>query len=419
MTTAKLTKRSVDGAEVRPVEYVLWDKQLTGFGVRIRPTGSKSYIAVYRAGRGRNAAQRRYTIGTVGAALTLDQARNAAKAILGAAATGSDPAAANAEQRKQLTLGQLCDVYLEEGCTTKKLSTIATDRSRIERHIKPLLGRKRVDEVSRSDIESFLREVALGATRCDVRTRARGRAIVRGGRGAATRTVGLLGSIFTFAVNCGLRTANPVRGVKRFKDRRNDRFLSPAELAQLGKALRKEERTVNEYGVAIIRILAFTGARKSEITRLKWREVDFHRRCLRLEDSKTGQKIIPVGAPTLEILNSLRRASESEWVFPASKGSGPFGGIEKIWSRVRESAGFPDLRIHDLRHSFASMGLAGGDALPVIGALLGHADTKTTARYAHLCDDPVRSAADRISNAVAGALSGGSGAKVSRLSNRR
>jgi integrase len=160
----------------------------------------------------------------------------------------------------------------------------------------------------------------------------------------------------------------------------------------------------NPAAIAIIRLLAFTGARKSEIVGLRWKEVDLMHNCLRLGNSKTGPKIIPLGAPAQKVLAALSRDRNSSWVFPASSGQGHYQGVEKLWRRLRIAAEFPNLRLHDLRHSFASTGLAGGDALPVIGVLLGHADVKTTARYAHLADDPVRAAADRISGAIAGAM---------------
>src|SRR4029077_9022715 len=278
---------------------------------------------------------------------------------------------------------------------------------RIGRHIKPLLGRTRVVDISRADIERFLRDVAEGRTKADVRTRPRGRAIVDGGRGTATRTVGLLGGIFSFAVARGMRNDNPVRGVQRFPDRKSEPFLSPAELAKLGEALASiESEGVNPTAIALIRLLAFTGARKSEITNLTWEEVDFDRMCLRLGDSKSGQKVIPLGAPAVQILSGLERSGDTPFVFPGFSGRRPFQGVERVWRKARFRAGFPELRLHDLRHSYASMGLAAGDALPVIGALLGHSDVKTTARYAHLADDPVKAAADRISVSISPALRG-------------
>lgn len=403
MANSRITKRTVDALTPEARDYVRWDSELTGFGVRVRPTGAKSFVAVYRTG-GRNSPLRKVTIGAVGK-MEVERARAEARKIIAGAELGQDHAAERAKARAEMTLAQLCDLYLSEGCETKKASTLATDRGRIERHIKPLLGKKRVGEVTRADVEKFLRDVANGKTAADVKTKAHGRAIVEGGKGTATRTVGLLGGIFSFALARRLRADNPVRGVKRYADKKNETYLSPAELARLGEALGAEEaRGANPSAIAIIRLLAFTGARKGEIAALRWAEVDLERGYLRLGDSKTGAKVIPLGAPAIEVLASLPRVEGSPFVFPAATDGAAFQGVDKIWRKVRAAAGFPALRIHDLRHSFASAGLARGDALPVIGKILGHADVKTTSRYAHLADDPVRQAADAIAKTVRAAL---------------
>ena len=403
MAAGRITKRTVDSLQVTGKDYVHWDGELTGFGVRVRATGAKSFVAVYRTG-GRNSPQRRVTIGAVGKIET-DKAREEARTIILQAELGQDRAAEKAKLRAEMTFDKVCDLYLKEGCETKKASTIATDRGRIERHIKPLLGKKRIGEIIRPDIEKFMRDVANGKTAADEKTKKRGRAIVEGGKGTATRTVGLLGGIMTFAVSRQLRTDNPVRGVKRYADKKGETFLSSTELAKIGAALAAAEADgANPSAVAIIRLLAFTGARKSEIAGLKWSEVDVERGYLRLGDSKTGAKVIPIGAPACEVLTNHPAAEGSIYVFPAATGHSHFQGVGKVWRKVRAVAGFPSLRLHDLRHSFASAGLARGDSLPIIGAILGHADVKTTSRYAHLADDPVRMAADAISQSVQAAF---------------
>lgn len=403
MAAGRITKRTVDSLKVTDKEYVHWDGELTGFGVRVRPSGSKSFIAVYRTG-GRNTPLRKVTIGAVGK-IEASVARNEAQRIIRQAELGFDHAAEKAKVRAEMIFSKVCDLYLAEGCDTKKPSTIATDKGRIERHIKPLLGRKRIGEITRTDIEKFMRDVANGKTATDERTKARGRAIVEGGKGTATRTVGLLGGIMTFAVSRQLRADNPVRGVKRYPDKKGETFLSPADLAKLGMALAEmETEGANPSAIAIIRLLAFTGARKNEIASLKWSELDLERGYLRLGDSKTGAKVIPIGAPAREVLAAQSAIDDSPYIFPASTGGRQFQGLERVWAKVKTRAGFPKLRLHDLRHSYASMGLARGDALPVIGAILGHADLKTTSRYAHLADDPVRQAADGISESIKAAL---------------
>jgi integrase len=414
MAAGRITKRTVDGLKTTAREYVHWDKELKGFGVRVRATGTKSFVAVYRTG-GRNTPLRRVTIGAVGK-IEADKARDEAKAIIRGAELGEDRAAVRAKARAELTLAQVCDLYLQEGCETKKASTIATDRGRIARHIKPLLGKRRIGEITRPDIEKFLRDVANGKTATDEKTKPRGRAIVEGGKGTATRTVGLLGGIMSFAVARQLRSDNPVRGVKRYPDQKGETFLSAADLAKVGAALTSlEAEGASPSAIAIIRLLAFTGARKSEIASLKWSELDLERGYLRLGDSKTGAKTIPIGAPAREVLASRSVVDGSPYVFPAGSGKGHFQGVERVWAKVKLTAGFSNLRLHDLRHSFASMGLARGDALPVIGAILGHADVKTTSRYAHLTDDPVRQTADGIAQSIAAALSGAQTGTVIKL----
>lgn len=429
--TLRLTKRTVDAAQPQAKPYRLWDSDLRGFGLKVTPAGAKSYIASYRVGTGRKAVQREYTIGRHGT-LTPDQAREEAQRVLSAARLGGDPQRERLTRRAELTVAQLCDLYLEEGTATKKATTMATDRSRIASHIKPLLGNRAISSISPGDVERFLQDIAAGKTATErKRLAARSFSQVKGGKGTATRTVGLLGGIFAFAVRHKLRPDNPVRGVARFKDGRSERFLSAAELARLGEAIAKAEADGrNRKGLAVIRLLTTTGARKSEIEGLRWDEVDFERSYLRLRDSKTGAKEVAIGAPALAILSDLSAQAErdhaeaaakakdkgeaepvrSPFVFPAARGAGGHWiGTGKLWRTVRTAAKLPDVRLHDLRHTYASLAVGaagGGQSLAVIGKLLGHKDVRTTARYAHLADDPVRQAADRIAKAAAAGLSG-------------
>lgn len=404
---AKLTKRTVDAVKPGERDFVLWDSELKGFGLRVRPSGARTYIVQYRAGRGRAAINRKVSIGRHGSPWTPDRAREEARRLLGAVANGSDPAADRARERRDMTVGDLCDLYLAEGCDHKKNTTLATDRGRIERHIRPLLGRKRIGALTSTDIEKFLRDVAKGKTEADVKTRKHGRAIVRGGRGTASRTTGLLGGILTFAVKRKLISVNPVHGVPRYPDGSSMRFLSAEELVRLGSALRDAEAEgANTKAIAIIRLLALTGGRLSEISALQWSYVRLDDECIVLPDSKTGAKIIRLGAPALQLLVGLTGslATGPVFVFPNEKGTGSYQGVAKIWRLVRAAAEIKDVRLHDLRHSFASVGVSRGESLPIIGALLGHADAKSTSRYAHLSDDPVRSAAQSISSTIADSL---------------
>ena len=232
----------------------------------------------------------------------------------------------------------------------------------------------------------------------------------------------LLGSIFTFAVNRRLRPDNPAWRVKKYQARRMERFLSPAELATLGEVLTAAERDdENPTAIAAVRLLMLTGARKGEILNLEWDWVDFERGCLRLPESKTGARVIPLGAPALELLASLPRVEGNPYVLPGEKEGEHFVGLQKVWERLRKRAGLEDLRLHDLRHSFASVAVAGGDSLYLVGKVLGHRQSATTERYAHLADDPLRAVAERTAGTIAAAMNGQpeGGAEVVPLPKRK
>ena len=244
----------------------------------------------------------------------------------------------------------------------------------------------------------------------DVQRHRRGDPTARGGKGAASRTVGLLGGIFTFAVKAGLRADNPVQGVERYRDRRSQRYLTADELRRLATALAAAGSAgANAHGLAIIRLLVLTGARKSEIEQLRWSEVDFQHSCLRLADGKTGARIVPIGAAAVAVLSGLKRSETAAHVFPSADAPvhRPYLGTPKLWERqVRPAANLGGVRLHDLRHTYASLAAAGGASLPLIGAILGHRDVKTTAQYAHLADDPVKAVAERTAAAADAAMSG-------------
>jgi integrase len=260
-------------------------------------------------------------------------------------------------------------------------------------------------------------DIAKGKTAVTAKTGKHGLARVTGGKGTATRTVGLLGGILSFAIDEGVRPDNPVIGIKRYPDSKGERFLSPVELARLGETLSNLEGT-EALAVPAIRLLILTGCRKTEILSLKWSEVDFSIGCLRLADSKTGQKIVMLGAPALQTLASLSKQEGSDYVFPAMKGNIHYVGLPKAWERIRKQAGLDDVRLHDLRHSFASVGAGAGMGLQVVGKLLGHKDPKTTARYSHIADDPARAAADRIAGSIAASMNGETEAEIVEFKKR-
>lgn len=414
MPQIKLTKRYVDALRVVEHDTFYWDTDLRGFGLKLTPAGRKSYVVQYRV-MGRDRQSVRMTIGSHGK-MTPDEARKAAKRYLGQAEEGIDPAEAKRAAKKDMAIAELCDLYLSEGVATKSATTVLRDRSRIERHIKPLIGKKRLGLLERADIERMQSDIGNGKTARDEKTEAkRGRSIVRGGEGAARETVVLLSSILGFAVNRRLRSDNPALGVKKFRAHKRERFLSPKELAALGAALTEFEIAGGSpFGAAAIRLLILTGARKSEILSLRWSWVDWDRSCLRLPASKTGERVISLGAAALQELKAIQSNlwdGSSPWVIQGkasvdnAKEPRCFVGLQKVWERVRTIAELPDVRLHDLRHSFASVGASGGDSLYIVGKLLGHKQAHTTQRYAHLADDPVKAAADRISNQIQAAMS--------------
>jgi|WetSurMetagenome_2_1015567.scaffolds.fasta_scaffold41786_3 integrase len=409
---ARLTKRNVDAAEKAERRWTLWDSDLKGFGLRVEPSGAKTFIVRYRAGGGRRGTLRQFKIGSYGK-LTPDQAREEAERILALAELGKDPQRERQQGRAELTVSELCDLYLAEGVGTKKASTVAIDQIRVDRHIKPLLGSRKIGDITGADIQRVLRDVASGKVRNKATPH------TRGGEGAASRTVGLLSGVFKFAVERRLCAENPVKGVKRFKDRKRERFLSPEELGRLGDALTGAlAEGADPRHVAIIRILALSGARKNEIARLNKSEIRDGGAWLQLEDSKTGQKVIKLGAAAQEVLVPYL-AADGSWIFPDPRDPRqPIRNLDWFWVRIRKRAVLPDVRIHDLRHSYASAGIASGAGLYLIGKLLGHAQVSTTARYAHLADDPVKVAADRISKQISAAMKGQSGS-VDPLERRR
>jgi hypothetical protein len=266
MPTLKLTKRNVDTLKPAAERFTAWDTDLKGFGLRVTPSGERVYVLKYRiAGE-----QRWLTIGRHGSPWTPEQARDEAKRLIGEVARRNDPAVQRRAEREALTFSALCDLYLAEGVSHKKPSTIAADKGRVEHHLKPLLGRKRVTAITRDDLERLLTDVKAGKTKVDEPERRRPGTLARGGAGVAAQCVTLSATILQFAVARNLRGDNPGRGIKKPAIRKLQRFLSEAELGRLADALtRSVEEGGNPYPAAAIRLLALTGARRSEILNLR------------------------------------------------------------------------------------------------------------------------------------------------------
>lgn len=386
----------------------VWDAAVPGFGVRRQQSRAVAYVLKYRTTAGR---QRWLTIGRHGAPWTPDTAREEAKRLLGSVAEGADPSAEKAAKRRAAVVAELCDLYLADAeagrlltrrKAPKKASTLATDKGRIERHIKPLLGRLSVAAVTREDVEGFMHAVADGKTASKTKTaKRRGLARVRGGKGTASRTVGLLGAIFSYAVRHRMRADNPVRGVMRFADGKRERRLSDDEYKTLGAALRKAEtESIWPAAVAASRFLAFTGWRSGEALGLRWNEVDLARRTATLADTKTGRSVRPLSSTACDVLRSLTRSGDL--VFPATRGDGRMAGFPKLWARIARLGKLAaDVTPHTLRHSFASMAGDLGYSEPTIAALVGHKGLTITSRYIHAADAVLLAAADAVANKTA------------------
>jgi integrase len=407
----KLTKRAIDAINRDPRKDVfVWDDEVRGLGVRVKPSGVRSFFVQYRNSSG---ISRRLTLGKFGV-LTADEARKLAKITLADVVKGADPAEKRLEGRKSITVRQLCQAYLDaskkglvlgKGRRPKKPSTLYVDRGRIERHIIPLLGSRAVRDLNTPDIARFMRDVAQGKTADDIKTGFRGRAIIKGGSGTAARTVGLLGGILSFAVTEGIIPVNPARGLRRPADKRREIRLTEDEYRVLGNALREAELAgENPTAIIAVRLLALTGCRRGEIEKLSWHEVDFGAHCLRLSDSKEGRNLRPLGASALNILSKLPRGGRL--VLEGKEPGKPFMGLPKAWVRIVKRSALPHLTPHGLRHAYASMASDLGYTEPTIAALLGHAASTMTGRYIHHLDSALIAAVDRLSAWISAALDG-------------
>ena len=381
---------------------LIWDEALPGFGARRQKGTAVSYVLLYRNKGGR---QRWHTIGRHGAPWTPETAREEAKRLLGKVVDGADPVAEKISGRNATTIAEICDLYLADaqegrvlkrGGTSKKASTLGVDKGRIERHIKPLIGRMAVASVTREDIENLLHDIANGKSKAKIKTKARGLAVVTGGKTAANRVVGLLGAIFTYAVRNRMRSDNPVHGAQRFADAKRERRLSDDEYKALGEAFRNAEAArIWPPAIAAARFLTLTGWRRGEALGLRWEEIDLPRRTVTLGDTKSGRSVRPLSHTACQTLSDLGRSAEL--VFQATRGDGPMAGFRKFWMKIIKLGGLPaDITPHTLRHSFASLAGDLGYSEPTIAALVGHQGRSMTSRYVHSADAVLLAAADAV-----------------------
>jgi len=382
MNRVKLTKRVIESAKPGKTDIVLWDTQLSGFGCKITPKGKRTYLLYYRT---LDRRQRRPALGVHGK-ITCDLARAKAQQWLARVAMGDDPSEELSEARKKPTVREFSERYLEEHARPKKKPrSVYSDVSNLNNHVLPALGKKRLDLVTRADIQR------LHAKMVDR-------------PGAANHVMGLLSKMFNLAEKWGLRPdgTNPCRHVEKYPGRKMERYLSPTEFGRLARVLNEAEKDDSIFIGAIrsIRLLIFTGCRLGEILSLKWDYIDFENKRINLADSKTGRKTVYLSGLAIDVLNSIPRVKDNPYVLVGRFDRGHMARMGHHWIEIRKRAGLEDVRMHDLRHSYASVAANLGESLPMIGKLLGHTQAQTTARYAHLAADPAREAAERIAESI-------------------
>ena len=414
MPIIKITKAGIDRLEKPAKTTLYFDSELTGFLVRVQPSGAKSYGVAYRAGSGRTAPKRTVTIASVGK-VTPEQAREQARQILADAVKGRDPAAAKAAAKREITVKELIDLYEKEGLVRqrgKRMGEPMKPRSaqytiaRLKHHIVPLLGSRKASQIAEGDVERFVRDVETGKTAKDEKV-GRKRIIVRGGEGAARKVVRDFSAVCSFAERRGIMTGNPVaKAAVRKVDNERNRYLSLPELVKFWEALDAlEYEGGNLKGIRIIRLWALTGCRREEIESLKWAEVDLPGTYLRLSETKEGKSERPLAEEAVEILKEIIPVEGSPYVFPADRGARWFQGAYSYFERARTRAGLDGSGVvaHTFRHTVGSLSASEGRLL-LTGAVLGHKNPRSTARYAHVQRDPAKEAADRVSARITAAL---------------
>lgn len=386
----KLTKRLIDKTKPSDERRWLWDTDVSGFGCCVHPTGRAVFYLKYRTSAGR---VRKPKIGAYGD-ITLDQARKIARQWLAEAARGGDPSADRKASRAAPTVADLSDRYLREHARPhKKASSVRMDEINLRKHVLPALGPRKVAGLSHSDVVRLHQAVGKQAP------------------GAANRVIALLSKMLNLAEKWGLREpgSNPCRHITKFREKKVERYLRPDEYKRLQAALRvaTDENEVEPMASDLFRLVMFTGCRLGEIRELRRNDYDEHRRELILRDAKTGGRRVALADAAADVVERLLASRDGEtpggWMFPfPGRGSEPVsnGWIWYRWRFVRARAELNDLRIHDLRHAFASAAAEDGLSLTVIGKMLGHRTPATTARYAHLAEQ--HAAANRVASVIAG-----------------
>lgn len=408
----RISKRTVDALPVPDTgELRLWDTETAGFCVRSYaktakcPKGRKVYAIKYRV----NGRQRWFTVGEHGT-FTPDQAREKAELVARRAGDGIDLQAERVEARQGMDVAELVALYLKLGPKdkpSKRASSWSTDKGNLEHHVLPILGKFAAMAVTKSDTNSLRAAIVAGKTAKTVKTKARGKAVVTGGEGSANRVMAVGKAMYSWAIEHGhLKGENPFGKLKQSATSGSERFLSDGEAATLFEVLDRLEAAgeLNAKYASIFKLLLLTGARRNEIAALRWSEVDLQREVLTLPPIRTkagattGDRRITLNSLALEILGAQPHGAKAIYVFPASKGQSGFTtGAPKAWrEKVQPAAQLAGVRLHDLRHSFASFALADGASLAIIQKALGHSKARSTERYAHLTFDPVKTVSEGV-----------------------
>ena len=376
---AKLTKRFMDALTPQEADRIIFDDSLAGFGARISPAGRKTFVVQYRSG-GRT---RRMSLGKFGV-VTCDEARKRAREVLGAVAGGKDPSSAQNAKRRSPTVSMLAERFLAEHVSTKCKPRTQKEYARLlDKQILPAIGSWRVEDIKRADIAAYYARLSKTPYQ-------------------ANRILAVLHKMFQLADVWGLASdqGNPCWGIAKYPERRRERYLTPDEIARLLSVMdqRLQDGAESFAIIGVIKLLLFTGCRLSEIQLLEWRNVK--NGYLSLPDSKTGYRRIPLNEQALGVLAETPRSLSSGFVFPGDGANGAIVNFQKPWRRIRKAAGLKDVRIHDLRHTFASIAVQNNVPLQVVGKLLGHSQLQTTLRYAHLEDENLRRATEQVGVAI-------------------
>ena len=376
----RITKRTVDALSVDSGDAVFWDRELRGFGVRVHASGRKAYVVQTRGPGGR---LKRVTLGRHGE-MTSDAARRKAAEAIDRIRQGLEPFPAPSALEPTMAdlAGRYMEMHVRPNC---KPRTVKTYRRVVDLDILPALGGMKVAEVGRRQVADL--HLSMRDRPCQ-----------------ANMTVDVLAKMFRLAEAWGMTPPrrNPCRSVRRYRLARRERFLSPEEYRRLGRVLAEAEARGRGLpsGIAAIRLLALTGCRKNEIVRLRWDDIDRTAGVIRIRDGKTGPRQVPLTPSVERVLAGIERVEDSPWVIAGQRPGEHLKGLDDVWLRLRALAGLEDVRVHDLRHSYASRALATGESLPVIGRLLGHGKVKTTARYAHLARDTERVSAAKVGGSI-------------------